>query len=444
MRRALLIVMLLSLWLTSTVTAQLEIDFGQTVEGLLSTGETAVEYLFSGERGQVVSITLIADARSSIDAYLQLLDANGNVLMEDDDSAGSLNSRIGPYRLPANGDYVIVATSLNRSDVGVFSLTLDTVTVRQLDYGQRMSGELTTTEPELEVIFTAEAGDAVIIDLTSDDFDAYLRLFSASPRSELTSDDDSGGNLNSRIGPYILTEAGDYHIGVSSIFGGETGAFELTLNQVNLLPITFGEPQTAPVSGNSPVIFSFEGSADQIVDVVVDSGNTRDTRLRLLGPNSYALAENDDTSRGIDPAIRSILLNEFGTHFIILQPVGSRDTSTPVTITLSETELPALDDGPQVLNLSNLETAGLLTFMGQAGETVTLRITLAAEVHLSPDITVRQGGDQIAAITSFTINDELSFGFDVPADGPVVIALRDYDYVDADITIGLERNQPSK
>ena len=434
-------IIILSVLMTGVVVAQpsVEIGLGETVEGLLSTGETAVEYRFSGERGQFITITLIADPASGIDSYLQLVDADGTVLIEDDDSAGSLNSRIGPYRIPDNGDYIIVATSLGRSDVGRFSLTVESVQFQEIAYGQRLTGELTATQPTVDVTFTAEAGDTVTVELNSDDFDAYLTLFAASPRTELISDDDSGGSLNSRIGPYVLTEAGDYQIQVSSLFDNEPGEFDLTLNRIVTSPINFGEPFSGSMSASSPLIFAFEGQADQVVDIVVDTKNILDTKLQLLGPNSRTIAENDDTNRGIDPALQMTMLDEFGTHFIFVEPYAGRDFATPVTVTLTETQLPSLDAGPQVLNLSDLDTRGLLTFDGQAGEIVTVRIILAAEVHLSPDITVRQGGTQIASVTSFTINNELSFGLDIPGDGPVIIELRDYDYVDADITIELAR-----
>src|SRR5690606_14667249 len=72
------------------------ITFGQTVEGVLSSETGTVEYTFAGEQGQFVRITMLQV--DSMDPYLRLLDADGNVLAEDDDSAGSLNSRIGPYR----------------------------------------------------------------------------------------------------------------------------------------------------------------------------------------------------------------------------------------------------------------------------------------------------------------------------------------------------------
>jgi hypothetical protein len=431
---------LLALCLTGMVAAQdaNEIELGETVEGLLSTGEPAVEYTFSGEQGQFVSITLIGEPSDGIDSFLQLLDADGTVLIEDDDSAGSLNSRIGPFRIPANGDYTIVATSLGRDDLGAFTLTLESVEIRRIEYGQRVSDELTEAQPEIELAFTAEAGDTIRIDLTSADFDSLLTLYSGSPRQELIRDDDSGGSLNARIGPYVLTEAGEYYIKASSIFGGAVGAFELTLNRVNVLPIAFDEPESASISGTMGLVFAFEGAPDQVVDVAIDSGDLN-TTLTLLGPDSVALGTNESTSTGTDPAIQRAILNTFGTHFIVVQPMLSRDAATPVTVTLLESDLPSLEDDAQVMQLNALETQHLVTFMGEAGESVVLRITLAADIALSPDVTVRQGGNQIAAITSFTINDELSFGFEVPADGKVLIELQDYDYVDAEVTIELER-----
>jgi hypothetical protein len=76
------------------------IRLGDTLQGLLSTGEREIEYTFEGEQGQLITITMTQV--DEMDPYLRLEDARGGVLAQDDDSAGSLNARIGPFRLPTN------------------------------------------------------------------------------------------------------------------------------------------------------------------------------------------------------------------------------------------------------------------------------------------------------------------------------------------------------
>jgi len=90
------------------------IAIGQTMRGRLEPGDQLMTdstyadlWQFQGTAGQTVQI----DVRSEeFDTYMQLLDANGNKLGEDDDSGGGTNSRL-IFALPATGMYQIVVNS---------------------------------------------------------------------------------------------------------------------------------------------------------------------------------------------------------------------------------------------------------------------------------------------------------------------------------------------
>jgi hypothetical protein len=412
------------------------IEFGTTVEGLLSTGETEVRYSFMGEQGQIVVITM--EAIDEFDGYLRLLDASGSVIAEDDDSAGSLNPRIGPQRLPANGSFTIVATSFGGSAVGAFRLTLETSELRRIEYGQAFTGELTDEETEITFWFAAKAGDVVNISLVSEDFDAYLTLSASSPNMQLVSNDDSGGQRNARIGPFPLTETGDYVITATSFSRSEVGEFTLTLDRADITTLAFDNPQTVTITDLDAAFLAFDGQANQVIDLRVDSGDTVDTTLTLIGPDSYQVAYDDDSGGRVDPALYQVVLPADGTYYLTVQPyIGTGENS--VSVLLSESMLQALDTGPQIITFDDKTTSRLLTFAGQAGEHVQLSLTMAAANALSPDITIRQGGVQIASVSTFTISDTMSFGFVVPEAGRVVIEIRSYEYTGVAMTVRLER-----
>jgi hypothetical protein len=63
-------------------------------------------YPFYGDGGQTVEIAVIAKPNSNLDPVLAVLDAEGNVIAEADDSDGTLNPRL-LLRLPANGQYTV-------------------------------------------------------------------------------------------------------------------------------------------------------------------------------------------------------------------------------------------------------------------------------------------------------------------------------------------------
>src|SRR5690606_7527784 len=146
------------------------------------------------------------------------------------------------------------------------------------------TGELNPDEPQVEYSFSAEAGDVVSIDLESDDFDAYLTLKSAATQATIASDDDSGSGRNARIGPFTLADSGDYIIAVSAFFGDPEGEYSLTLNSVELVPLAFDEALEVQISGGQTRYFTFDGTAGQVVDIHVDSGNSLDTEITLYGP----------------------------------------------------------------------------------------------------------------------------------------------------------------
>src|SRR4029079_8339680 len=90
-------------------------------------------------------------------------------------------------------------------------------------------------------------GKAYIIDLVSTDFDAYLRLEDAAG-TQLAEDDDSGGNLNSRI-RFTATKDDTFLIYATSLGGGE-GNYTLSV-KAYVAPIVKLIPLPAPAA-NKP------------------------------------------------------------------------------------------------------------------------------------------------------------------------------------------------
>lgn len=72
-----------------------------------------------------------------------------------------------------------------------------------------------------------KAGKVYIIDMVSSDFDSYLRLLDPKG-NQLEEDDDSGGNLNSRI-VFNCAKDGDYKILCTSYGAEAKGSYQLTI-----------------------------------------------------------------------------------------------------------------------------------------------------------------------------------------------------------------------
>jgi hypothetical protein len=101
---------------------------GQIMRGELEPGDRLMAdstfadlWEFTGTAGVEVTIEVRSD---EFDTYMQLLDAAGRKLGEDDDSAGDLNSRL-VVRLPATGTYQIVVNSAGHERrAGLYTVSL--------------------------------------------------------------------------------------------------------------------------------------------------------------------------------------------------------------------------------------------------------------------------------------------------------------------------------
>lgn len=411
-----------------------EIEFGQTVEDELSEDAPALEYVFTGEEGDSVVITLIAE---DFDTYLTLLDEDGNEIASDDDSAGNLDSRIGPFALPADGEYTIVAQSYayrngSGSASGAFSLTLDSFETEVIEYGESVSGSVTVSAPQAFYSFRGSEGDSVIIRLSSDDFDSFLTL-SDPDGFELITNDDGGGNLNSLIGPYTLPQTGDYLITASSLSGTSAGDFELNLERAELTSLEYGDAVTVDFDEeNTVAYFTFEAQSGDVIDILVD-GDV-DTNLALNDIYNYQIAADEDGGRGNNPELTGVVLNQPGTYTVLLQaPFGGEGS---VELEVVRGEVPSLNDGPQVLNFSSSQTTRTVAYTGEAGETVRINVVVDGADVASPSIDVSQDGTSLAYINASTVQG-MSAIFTIPSDGDVVITVSEYSYTNVALEVSI-------
>lgn len=184
-------------------------------------------------------IDLISDDKD-FDPYLRLLDKNGKELVEDDDGGGDLNSRI-IYSATETGEHNIVVTTFD-GQVGKFSLKVSEYSLKgeakARDVGDKglnitdsIAQNNTSRLGKLARVYSinVKAGQTYTIDLSSQDIDCYLYLFNANSKL-LAQDDDSGGDLNSRI-VIRATQDGVYHIIATSLGGDETGEFNLRVRK---------------------------------------------------------------------------------------------------------------------------------------------------------------------------------------------------------------------
>jgi hypothetical protein len=271
---------------------------------------------------------------SAFDAFLQGGTVSGGdmeIAETDDDSAGGTDSRI-TGTIGASGTYQIRANSLSPGETGSYTITLESSAAMSstsgnvVRAGQTVSGRLETSDPQLAddsffdtYFYEGSAGDRLLVTLTSSDFDTFLSwgqgegsAFSA----DLT-DDDGAGNTNSQI-EVTLGQSGRYVIRANSYTGGQTGAYNLSIENMSASTggfpaIGLGQTLNSRLDGNDPLrsddtpyeLYVYRGQPGQQVLVTMRSRDF-DTYLqagRVLGDNFSADVSDDDSGGGTDSQV---------------------------------------------------------------------------------------------------------------------------------------------
>ncbi len=423
------------------------IGIDETVTGSVNANQPRVIYAFVGEAGEAVTISLTSP---EYDTYLTLQNAEGMELMYNDDGGEGLNSLLGPYTLPYDGTYLIVAESYSSHGggdstvVGSFELSLTAVAPRLIEYTQMVDGELLGTTPYDLYSFTGQEGDVISITMNAGAYSTYLNLASSdAPEQFLTSHDSSftGESNRSQIGPFTLPHTGEYIIQAGGYAEyAESGTYTLRLDRVSLIPIAYGETVEAEFTGlTTTAYFSFEAEAGDVISIAVTGDGDVDTALTVMSPYNAILTYDDDGGVGFNPEINSFLLEQRGTHTIQLATYARGEIGA-VTLTLERDELQSLDEDTQRVRLNDKRTQIRLVFEGVAGQNVRLIVQIVSAGESSePQIWAEQDGETIGMGMSSHVS-QLAIDFVVPADGEVDVIVEDLSLSGSVLDVSLERN----
>ena len=239
-------------------------DFGSIAETAWTSGEWtphdcqadqrpsayADNYIFVLEEESLLTIDLESDA----DAYLFLLDADGDAIARNDDGGDGHDARI-QRRLPA-GEYQIIATTFapsergrywlsiapsgnnlacesNEPEMALRELTADSGPIRgswadDYDICAAFPGRRIGTYTDAYRLALPTAG-YVTISLQSEEADTYMFLADAEGNL-LASDDDGGDNTNSRIHAWL--PAGEYVVEATTYEAGECCEYSLEIEEI--------------------------------------------------------------------------------------------------------------------------------------------------------------------------------------------------------------------
>lgn len=413
------------------------IEIGETVSGRFSSEVAQAYYTFNGSAGQIVTFSLQS---ADVDTYLILQDGEGNVIAENDDSAGTLNSRIGPFQLTEDAEYVIVASTYSYVVVGEYvtgryELRAEESIPTAIEYDELVEGQLSLDSGQLSVTYAFEgvAGDVATLDLDTFNYALYVQILGPNG----TTNQSTGGGA-ALLGPVVLSEDGLYVVIVNSYDLYETSDFSFVVTTVEPIVITLDEPQTNAFSDENTIyVYTFEGTIGTGLDITVISGGTVDTRMTLTAPSGTVIASDDDSGIGFDPELMGIILTEDGTYSLLVQPYITGD-SGEFTVNVNTSSAMMLDEEALTIRLSDKTFRGVGIFEGVAGETVLLSVRVIAGAQYEPYITVTQG-ETVLAVQSIGSVKRLIIELEIPADGPVQVSVEDFNYGNAVIEFSIER-----
>jgi len=288
------------------------ISMGQSMAGLLGSADCLQPDGAYGDRWSL-SVSGQTDVRidlksNAFDAFLELRDDAGNVIAQNDDAGGSLDSRI--IQTLQTGSYIILARSLAPGQTGGYQLSVseapDCSPVGVLQLGQTVTGELAADDCLFEFggnmdnwSLSLASTQRLRIDLKSSDFDEVV-LVRDQDGNIINGAGGGGPTAHARL--EMELSAGEWTISVTSILETARGPYDLTVDVAPACTpgtdIVFGETVSGDISP-SDCLSNFGMPADSFgIDVTEETA----VRIHLKSPDFEPLLILRDAS-GMDLAI---------------------------------------------------------------------------------------------------------------------------------------------
>ncbi|PJF20998.1 MAG: hypothetical protein CUN56_13330, partial [Phototrophicales bacterium] len=332
MRKLMILFILL---ITTTLSAQESLSYGETVNGVITNQMPEVFYTFQGSRGDTIAIEMQA-VESELDSFLRLLLPDGTEYASDDDGAGNLNALLAPIFLPEDGIYTIVATrccgDFGNSE-GAYQLTLKQIDVPVITLDDTVTLELAAEETAAYLLFNntnVEQMAASVMSTRTSGVD-QVQLEVRGPVGEMFYGYSPMPDASqSVISPLILQPNGAYLITVRRVwyFDTETEAqpltVDVTIHGLNVTPFTFGQTLNGQLDdANDNLIYSFEAQDLLRIEAITNNQETG-FEVRLYDPFG-TLVDSRMVTGGIsnNPLVVDPLpVQQAGTYYLVIQRVN--------------------------------------------------------------------------------------------------------------------------
>ncbi|SDT96032.1 hypothetical protein [Halopseudomonas salegens] len=227
--------------------------------------------------------------RGDEDSVCKLYDADGALIVEDDDSGSEFNCMINTM-LDA-GNYTVGLSGYEVSDRGRVQLMLEALPVEQAKVGDVINLDVDAGRGAVIAFDVAEDGAFLLS--TTGLMDTECHLYGADGK-ELGYNDDFGDDENCGLIQTLVS--GRYHFVING-YEGEGGrtTFMAAPTEIQTLTLPVGEQQSARLDGAESLINFEVEIVDPGMYVFQTQGET-DTYCELRDQSGEMMAENDDGS----------------------------------------------------------------------------------------------------------------------------------------------------
>ncbi|HMB74060.1 MAG TPA: caspase family protein [Gammaproteobacteria bacterium] len=284
----------------------------------LDSGEFYDSFNFVADAGKRYRVNLNSN---DFDTYLIVVPPDGEQF-ENDDGESTSHSFVD-IDAEAFGLYRVLVTSYEQGETGDYLLTIeqhsnDGQSIRdappqEIVVDADMSGALRTGDSLLNdgeygdlYSFEATAGQAVRVELRSEEFDTYLALMT--PSEAVFQNDDFEGSTTRSAVELIVPDTGTYTIIATSYAAGETGQYALSVTEVDPASLSVAQGG-GRVYGLFAGISDYPGKEADLAHTAEDPVRLRDAMIAGAGlrdEDQITLVDSHATRSALRLAIEDI------------------------------------------------------------------------------------------------------------------------------------------
>jgi len=264
---------------------------------------------------------LIVETKSDIDTYLEIYDAQNNLITENDDG-DDLNAKI-IILIGADKTYLVNLRGYDDDVTGpyrvyaIFSVIPDPIALR---VDSSLTGRMEKNRGNLFIVQPVNNG-ILTISTSGDDVDTVMQAYDEN-YNFLTENDDFDEDINSKID--ILVKAGmSYYFFVRGFNEEDVGYYQISASLASPPALRVDSTLSGYLESNGKNWYSVQAVRNG--QLVIEISGDLDTYMEAYDENFTLIAEDDDGGQDLNPLIE-INARAGMTYYFLVSGFSDEDT----------------------------------------------------------------------------------------------------------------------